>query len=74
MTGNETRILVEDEPTIARAVADRLAAEGFAVEVAGDGPAAVLRAREYAPHLIVLDVMLPGLRCIPRTGGRSCSA
>ncbi|WP_218010480.1 response regulator transcription factor [Actinomadura chibensis] len=61
MTGNETRILVvEDEPTIARAVADRLAAEGFAVEVAGDGPAAVLRAREYAPHLIVLDVMLPG--------------
>ncbi|TYB49103.1 response regulator transcription factor [Actinomadura chibensis] len=61
VTGNETRILVvEDEPTIARAVADRLAAEGFAVEVAGDGPAAVLRAREYAPHLIVLDVMLPG--------------
>ncbi|TYK50836.1 response regulator transcription factor [Actinomadura decatromicini] len=61
VTGNETRILiVEDEPTIARAVADRLAAEGFAVEVAGDGPAAVRRAREYAPHLIVLDVMLPG--------------
>ncbi|MGP4022761.1 response regulator transcription factor [Actinomadura sp. 3N407] len=61
MTGNETRILVvEDEPTIARAVADRLAAEGFGVEVAGDGPSAVERARAYEPHLIVLDVMLPG--------------
>lgn len=61
MTGNETRILVvEDEPTIARAVADRLAAEGFGVEVAGDGSAAVERARAYEPHLIVLDVMLPG--------------
>ncbi|MEU8799233.1 response regulator transcription factor [Spirillospora sp. NPDC048819] len=61
MTGNETRILVvEDEPTIARAVADRLTAEGFGVEVAGDGPSAVERARAYEPHLIVLDVMLPG--------------
>jgi len=57
----ETRVLVvEDEPTIARAVADRLAAEGFGVEVAGDGPSAVERARGYEPHLIVLDVMLPG--------------
>ncbi|MFB4305223.1 response regulator transcription factor [Actinomadura sp. GTD37] len=61
MTGNGTRVLVvEDEPTIARAVADRLAAEGFGVEVAGDGPSAVERARAYEPHLIVLDVMLPG--------------
>ncbi|MEU5995019.1 response regulator transcription factor [Spirillospora sp. NPDC047418] len=61
MTGNETRVLVvEDEPTIARAVADRLEAEGFAVEVAGDGPSAVERARAFEPHLIVLDVMLPG--------------
>ncbi|HEY8479747.1 MAG TPA: response regulator transcription factor [Spirillospora sp.] len=57
----ETRVLiVEDEPTIARAVADRLAAEGFRVEIVGDGPSAVERAREYEPHLIVLDVMLPG--------------
>jgi DNA-binding response OmpR family regulator len=56
-----TRILVvEDEPTIARAVADRLAAEGFAVETAADGPSAVRQARAYEPHLIVLDVMLPG--------------
>ncbi|GGT61817.1 MULTISPECIES: response regulator transcription factor [Actinomadura] len=61
MSGHETRVLVvEDEPTIARAVADRLAAEGFGVETAGDGPSAVERARAYEPHLIVLDVMLPG--------------
>ncbi|GAA1818332.1 response regulator transcription factor [Actinomadura chokoriensis] len=53
-------MVVEDEPTIARAVADRLAAEGFAVEVAGDGPSAVERAHAFEPHLIVLDVMLPG--------------
>jgi DNA-binding response OmpR family regulator len=60
-TGNRQRILiVEDEPTIARAVADRLAAEGFAIETAADGPSAVDRARTYRPDLIVLDVMLPG--------------
>ncbi|MEV4255657.1 response regulator transcription factor [Spirillospora sp. NPDC049652] len=53
-------LVVEDEPTIARAVTDRLSAEGFAVETAGDGPSAVARARETAPDLIVLDVMLPG--------------
>ncbi|MEV5826524.1 response regulator transcription factor [Spirillospora sp. NPDC052242] len=53
-------LVVEDEPTIARAVADRLAAEGFAVATAADGPAAVERAREWRPDLIVLDVMLPG--------------
>ncbi|MDL4773280.1 MULTISPECIES: response regulator transcription factor [Thermomonosporaceae] len=61
MTANEQRILVvEDEPTIAQEVAARLTAEGFAVRVAADGPAAVELAREYEPGLIVLDVMLPG--------------
>ncbi|MBE1532144.1 response regulator transcription factor [Actinomadura algeriensis] len=53
-------LVVEDERTIARAVADRLTAEGFAVRVAGDGPTAVERARDWTPDLIVLDVMLPG--------------
>ncbi|RFU43580.1 DNA-binding response regulator [Actinomadura logoneensis] len=53
-------LVVEDEPTIAQAVADRLTAEGFTVETAADGPSAVARARETSPALIVLDVMLPG--------------
>jgi DNA-binding response OmpR family regulator len=61
VTANQQRILVvEDEPTIAGAVADRLAAEGFAVEIAADGPSAVERAAAYRPDLIVLDLMLPG--------------
>ena len=30
-------LVIEDEPTIAEAVAVRLRSEGFAVEVAGDG-------------------------------------
>jgi DNA-binding response OmpR family regulator len=53
-------LVVDDEPTIAESVAARLRAEGFAVTVAGDGPAAVASVAEVAPDLVVLDVMLPG--------------
>jgi DNA-binding response OmpR family regulator len=53
-------LVVEDERTIADAVAARLRAEGFEVEIAGDGPAAVEAARRTQPDAIVLDVMLPG--------------
>ena len=57
----ERRILVvEDEQTIADAVAARLRAEGFVVQVAGDGPSAVEAARRTPPDAIVLDLMLPG--------------
>jgi DNA-binding response OmpR family regulator len=53
-------LVVEDEPTLAEAIAARLRAEGFATHLAGDGPAAVRTALEHLPDLIVLDVMLPG--------------
>jgi len=54
-------LVVEDEPAIADAVAERLRAEGFDVEVARDGPGAVDRFHRRPPDLVVLDVMLPGL-------------
>ncbi|QUQ63194.1 response regulator transcription factor [Kutzneria sp. CA-103260] len=60
-TGGQRRVLVvDDEPTIARSVADRLRAEGFEVEIAADGPSAVAAAAARRPDLVVLDVMLPG--------------
>jgi DNA-binding response OmpR family regulator len=60
-TASEQRVLVvEDERTIAEAVAARLRAEGFAVQTVGDGPSAVAAARRTPPDVIVLDVMLPG--------------
>ncbi|MEV6067255.1 response regulator transcription factor [Nocardia sp. NPDC052001] len=59
--GSARRILVvEDEPTIAESIAARLRAEGFTVELAHDGPAAVAAAASLLPDLVVLDVMLPG--------------
>jgi DNA-binding response OmpR family regulator len=58
---NERRVLVvEDERTIAESIAARLRAEGFTVDLAGDGPSAVESVRLNPPDLVVLDVMLPG--------------
>jgi len=53
--------VIEDEPTIARSVADRLRGEGFAVEIAGDGAAGVDLVRRLRPDLVILDLMLPEL-------------
>jgi len=53
--------VVEDEQVIAAAVAARLRAEGFAVEVAHDGPAGVELCRRVRPDLVILDIMLPGI-------------
>ena len=53
-------LVVEDDVTIAESITARLRAEGFAVEVAHDGPAAVAADAETEPDLVVLDVMLPG--------------
>ncbi|WP_087102109.1 response regulator transcription factor [Brachybacterium nesterenkovii] len=53
-------VVVEDEPTIARAIADRLSAEGWSVSIAGDGASGVETVRRVHPDVVVLDVMLPG--------------
>ncbi|AHH96498.1 response regulator transcription factor [Kutzneria viridogrisea] len=58
--GQRRVLVVEDELTIAESVAARLRAEGFAVDLAHDGPAAVAAAARLSPDLVVLDVMLPG--------------
>jgi DNA-binding response OmpR family regulator len=61
MTSAKARVLVvEDDPVINQAVSDRLEAEGYDVVRAWDGPSAVAAHAEHAPHLVVLDVMLPG--------------
>lgn len=54
-------LVVEDEPAIAQAIARRLAAEGWTVEVAGDGLTGVAAAIRLKPSVVVLDVMLPGI-------------
>lgn len=51
--------LVEDEPGLVLTLTDRLRSEGYVVETAADGEAALARAEGEAYDLIILDVMLP---------------
>jgi DNA-binding response OmpR family regulator len=58
----QPRILViEDERSIASAVAARLRSEGYVVDIAADGPSGLEAFTQGRPDLVVLDLMLPGL-------------
>ncbi|MGZ8766298.1 MAG: response regulator transcription factor [Acidimicrobiia bacterium] len=61
MKPSRTVLVIEDEVSIAQAVAARLRSEGFAVEIAGDGPTGVEACQRIRPDLVVLDLMLPGI-------------
>jgi len=52
-------LLVEDEPGLALTIGDRLRAEGYRVEHARDGEAALARVEQA--DLVLLDVLLPGI-------------
>lgn len=54
-------LVVDDEPNIREMIAINLKREGLDVVFAEDGLAAVDRAREDEPDLIVLDIMMPGM-------------
>jgi two-component system OmpR family response regulator len=60
--GNPVRVLVvDDEPVLAELVSMALRYEGWDIATAGDGATAIALARENAPDVVVLDVMLPDM-------------
>jgi DNA-binding response OmpR family regulator len=54
-------LIVEDETSVAEAIAYTLDQEGFETAVATDGREALDLFEENPPSLIILDLMLPGL-------------
>ncbi|HEY7660124.1 MAG TPA: response regulator transcription factor [Actinomycetota bacterium] len=57
---NGTRVLVvDDEPMVREVLARYLAKEGYAVDVAADGEAALASYARAVPDLVLLDLMLP---------------
>lgn len=52
-------LLVEDEQTLADIIADTLSDNGFEVRVAYDGEQGMAACREFAPDVIVSDIMMP---------------
>lgn len=57
----QTILIVEDEPDIRKLVHYNLTQERFSVVEAEDGEQALKIIRRMRPHLIILDLMLPGL-------------
>jgi DNA-binding response OmpR family regulator len=53
-------LLVEDEPALARGLADNFRDEGYEVTVEARGDRALAAVQDVRPDLVVLDIMLPG--------------
>ncbi|WP_211225666.1 response regulator transcription factor [Amycolatopsis nigrescens] len=62
-------LVIEDEQRLAEALRWGLQADGYVVEVAGNGTEGLERALAQPYHAIILDIMLPGLN-----GYRVCAA
>jgi two-component system OmpR family response regulator len=62
---NSTRgakvLVVDDEENIRQLLSVSLKFQGYEVETAADGPAALDRCRAAKPDVLVLDVMMPGM-------------
>ena len=54
-------LVVDDDPRVASTIERVLRPEGYDVDIALGGLAALRRAREHRPDLVVLDVMMPGV-------------
>jgi two-component system OmpR family response regulator len=62
MSENGHRVLVvDDEPSIAEVISMALRYQGFEVECAETGAAALAAVRRFHPHVLLLDVMLPDM-------------
>ena len=62
-TATETHriLVVDDEANIADVIAMALRFQGFVVETASDGAAALRAVESFRPDLLVLDIMLPDM-------------
>ncbi|MDR0615461.1 MAG: response regulator transcription factor [Synergistaceae bacterium] len=54
-------LIVEDEESLARMIAEALSRQGYECGLAFDGDAALNAVSELSPDLVILDVMLPRL-------------
>ena len=61
MTAAPAVLLAEDEPHIVESLSFLLGRAGFDVRAEADGEAALARALEDPPAVLLVDVMLPGL-------------
>ena len=54
-------LLIDDEPNIIEFLEMGLGNEGFEVRTASDGMKGVTLAKQFQPHIVILDIMMPGM-------------
>lgn len=54
-------LVVDDDPAVTSVLKRGLAFEGYAVDVASSGRQGMSMARDKAPDLVILDLMMPGM-------------
>src|ERR671915_994840 len=59
--GRKHLLIVDDEPALREAIAERLTDHGFVVEQAGSGEDALQRLSDFAFDVILTDLRLPGI-------------
>jgi len=52
-------LIVDDEPDILEIITYNLQINGYDVQTAKDGDQGLIKAKEYKPDLIILDIMMP---------------
>src|SRR5712692_1105532 len=57
-------LIIEDDPRIAHIYRTRLSKADFEVHIAVDGPGGLQSIQDYAPDIVLLDLMLPKLNGI----------
>lgn len=54
-------LVIDDDPSVTSVLKRGLSYEGFAVDTASSGVEGLAVAREHAPDLVILDIMMPGI-------------
>jgi DNA-binding response OmpR family regulator len=54
-------LVVDDDPAVAEMVVSLLTGFGYSAQAATSGETAIHAAQEFQPHLVLLDLRMPGL-------------
>jgi len=54
-------LVVDDEITIRNGLKEFLSLKGYEVYTASDGRSGIAKVKEVRPHIVLLDIMMPGM-------------
>src|SRR5690606_6117288 len=58
--GRRKILVVDDDPQVLRMVEAALSHDGYEVATVGDAEGGIAKIRSWKPHLVLLDVSMPG--------------